>query len=338
MPGLKGKNIKKKQIADQINLFRSGSVVSTFVGAFGSSLRETRLTAILGYIIAQDPKPFLDLFGFRGVPTDVRLENRHEDDRSDILVTTTAGTGLIEAKVDATDPLKQSKRYDAKWKVLLTQYVPSRGEGTGKVRYLHWEQLAKRLRDLEKTSEPKIKFLCNDLISYLGEKRMIRNSGQPEIYAREINEPITLTMFLKAQMYGCDYEKRNRVADALYFAPHFGKKLAHTHPGIRVGISYIAKIEDVVVIEAWKELKDALKGHKKKFKKSQKWLNKALKFSKPIKTDWPWKKYGKRSFLFLSTPRLVFNPPVHKEKIQKGKGWLSKRVLSFDELFVGWEK
>jgi len=313
-------------------------VVSTFVGAFGGSIRETRLTAILGYIIAQDPKPFLDLFGFQGEPTDVRLENRHEDDRSDILVTTTVGTGLIEAKVDATNPLKQSKRYDAKWKVLLTQYVPSRSEGAGKVKYLHWEQLVKALRAIGKKSDPKIKFLCSDLISYLEEKRMIRNSGQPEIYAREINEPVTLGIFLKAQMYGCDYEKRNRVAESLYFAPHFGKSIAKKHPGIRVGISYIAKIEDVVVIETWKELMDAMKAHKKKFKKTQKWMNMAKTYIKPIRSAWKWKKNHKRSFLFLSPPRLVFNPPVHKEKIQKGKGWLSKRVLSFDELFVGWEK
>ena len=41
-------------------------------------------------------------------------------------------------------------------------------------------------------------------------------------------------------------------------------------------------------------------------------------------------------FLFLSKPRLVFNPPVLKDNLQKGKGWLSKRTFSFDELFEAW--
>ena len=51
--------------------------------------------------------------------------------------------------------------------------------------------------------------------------------------------------------------------------------------------------------------------------------------------SWGWKD-ARRSFLFLGTPRLVFNPPVKKEKLQKGKGWLSKRFLSFDTLFDAW--
>lgn len=73
--------------------------MSTFVGAFGASLRETRLMALLGSLIALEPEPFLNLFGFSGTARSVRLENRHQDDRSDILVETTAGTGVIEAKV-----------------------------------------------------------------------------------------------------------------------------------------------------------------------------------------------------------------------------------------------
>ena len=42
-----------------------------------------------------------------------------------------------------------------------------------------------------------------------------------EIYAREINEPITLALFIKGHIYGCNYEKRNKVVRAQYFAPHF---------------------------------------------------------------------------------------------------------------------
>lgn len=49
---------------EEIELLRGGSVVSSFAGAFGGALRETRLTALLGYLIALEPRPFLDQFGF----------------------------------------------------------------------------------------------------------------------------------------------------------------------------------------------------------------------------------------------------------------------------------
>ena len=41
--------MRKAADKEQIDLLRCGSVVSSFAGAFGSSLRETRLTAMLGY-------------------------------------------------------------------------------------------------------------------------------------------------------------------------------------------------------------------------------------------------------------------------------------------------
>src|SRR5689334_22139306 len=108
----------------EIELMRGGDLVSTLTGAFGQSLQETRLTALLGYLIALSPQPFLDLFGFRGLPQRVCLEQRHNDGRSDILIETNIGTGIIEAKVDATDPLTQSHRYPAKWIGLLTHRIP----------------------------------------------------------------------------------------------------------------------------------------------------------------------------------------------------------------------
>jgi len=51
--------------------------------------------------------------------------------------------------------------------------------------------------------------------------------------------------------------------------------------------------------------------------------------------DWGWVDC-RRTFLFLDEPRLVFNPSIKKEKLQKGKGWLSKRVFSFDTFFEAW--
>jgi hypothetical protein len=80
---------------ERIELLRGGSVISSFAGSFGGSLRETRLTAMLGYVIALAPQRFCEQFGFRGTPLTVTLEMREELDRSDILIETTLGRGVI---------------------------------------------------------------------------------------------------------------------------------------------------------------------------------------------------------------------------------------------------
>lgn len=150
-----------------------------------------------------------------------------------------------------------------------------------------------------------------------------------EIYAREINDEESLALFLKGQMYGCRYEKRSLLAEALYFAPHFGMRIARNHPGVHVGISYIASIERIEVGETRSDLLEAVKEVRGK-----NWLNSHMQFLQPLHRQWEWP--VKRSFLFLARPRLVFNPPVLKDALQKGSGWLSKRSFSFDTLFEAW--
>lgn len=315
---------------ERIELLRGGSVVSSFGGAFGSALRETRLTAMLGYLIALEPQKFCDFFGFRGRPLSVSLETRHESDRSDILVETTAGLGVIEAKVTATDPFSQAQKYPAKWRVLLTQHVASGEQKRLRdVRYFRWRDLAKPLEELRKSANSQVRFVSQDLLRYLGEHAMGKTSKPVEIYAREINNEETLALFLQAQMYGCHYQKGSRLAEALYFAPHFGQRIAHEHPGAKVGVSYIATIERVEVADTWKELLQIIRKVRGK-----QWLNGHMHLLQPLHRNWIWPR--KRSFLFLSKPRLAFNPPVLKESLQKGKGWLSKRTFSFDELFEAW--
>ena len=129
-------------VSEEIELLRGGSVVSTLVGAFGGYVRETRLTALLGYLIALEPLRFLEYFEFTGKPRHVSIEHRHGTDRSDILVETTHGLGVIEAKVGSIDPLEQSRKYSARWTVLLTQYMPSAAQkGMRGFKYVRWQQL-----------------------------------------------------------------------------------------------------------------------------------------------------------------------------------------------------
>ena len=160
---------------------------------------------------------------------------------------------------------------------------------------------------------------------------MISKHQSAEVYAREINEETTLELFLHGHMYGCKYEASRPVAEALYFAPHFGYSIADAYPGIHRGISYIASIKRVEVVSTFAELVNMTKEIRKGM-----WYRQNAPLLAPLRkwTDW---KIGRRvTFLYLGEPHLVFNPPVQKENLQKGKGWLSRRTFSFDDLFKAW--
>lgn len=317
---------------EKIELLRGGAIVTSLASSFGSGLRETRLTAMLGYLIALVPGEFCKMFGFSGIPMSVALETRHDRDRSDILVRTTEGVGIIEAKVGRHDPFDQALQYPARWRVLLTEYLPTqRDKRKNGCCYLRWRALLPLLEKLGKSNTAEIRFISRDLRHYLEEHHMIPKSESVEIYAREINEETTLSLFLHGRMYGCNYKASSRLPEALYFAPHFGQAIASNHPGVHVGISYLAKIQSVEVVESFQDLCDiaaVLRG--------KAWYNKNSALIKPV-SAWDWKKTDpRRSFLFLDKPRLVFNPPINKDNLQEGKGFLNKHFFSFDNFFEAW--
>jgi hypothetical protein len=316
---------------ERIELLRSGSVVSSLAGAFGNALRETRLTAMLGYVMALEPQRFCELFAFRGRPLSVSLETRYASDRSDILVETTAGRGVVEAKVSTADPLRQSLKYPADWRALLTEHsAPDKQKGMSAIKYLRWRDLVKPLQQLARSRDNRVRFVSRDLITYLEDHALIKTNNSVEIYAREINNQKTLALFLEAQMYGCRYEKQTRLAEALYFAPHFGQRIARMHSGVQAGVSYIARIKHAEAIVTWKDFLQTVE----EFNGKQ-WLNSHMRLLENMRRGSDWRG-TKRNFLFLSKPRLVFNPPVPKENLVKGTGFLGKRFFSFDELFAAW--
>lgn len=318
---------------EQIELLRGGSVVSSLTGSFGRAIKETRLTAILAYLMALEPMPFLERFGFQGSASSISIESNEEEGRSDIRVETTKGIGIIEAKVGGQNPYKQSTKYKANWRILLTQYTPSEKEKyLTKVRYISWFDIGNLLTSLSKSLNLKVKFVSRDLLDYLETHKMIKTKKPVEIYAREINEPVSLKLFLKARLYGEPYKKNSRLTQALYFAPHFAKNIRRDYPGVHRGISYIAKIERIELVDSWNNLRHLIQRYRGKI-----WLKQNKFFIDPLYKSWDWGKDKKRYFLFLGEPYLVFNPPVQKEYLQKGSGWLSKRFLSFDELFCAWQ-
>jgi hypothetical protein len=314
--------------AEEIQLMRGGELVSNLLGAFGLTLKETRLTAWLGYLLSMHPEPLMPLFGFTGVVMAVRLETKHDDGRSDILVETSHGLGVIEAKVGATDARAQSHRYPARWRALLTSAHGTNGSAA--LRNVHWQHLADRLDAVARSSSPPYRFLVAQFNNYLEEHHMIKGTESLEIYAREINEPVTLALFIQGHIYGCRYEKNNKVKRAQYFAPHFGASIARHQPGISIGVSYVAKVEQVFVATTWTEFMDGVCEYR-----GRQWWSSHEELMRSLHRAWGWNTED-RSFLLLGEPRLAFNPPIRKEKLQSGKGWLSRRFFSFDDLFAAW--
>jgi len=313
-----------------IPIYRGGSVVSSLANSFGGSLKETRLTAIIGYLISLAPEPFLKQFDIKEKLIEINLELSEDGGRSDIQLVTRRGTAVIEAKTEFIDPLKQAQCYNAKSRILLTNYNPGSHVSGRKARYTTWQDIADVCAGLCKNHDYRVKFLSQDLITYLKEHKMIKRDDVVEIYAREINEEKSLALFLHGELYGCDYERGGKITKTNYFAPHFGQKIAKRHPGISVGISYIAKIETIEIAESIEDVKNIIRKVRGK-----PWLKKNMHLVQPILDEWSWKNV-RRNFLFLGEPRLVFNPPVKKELLQKGKGWLNRRYLTFDDLFKAW--
>ncbi len=320
---------------ESVDLLRGGNTVRSLFGSFGASLRETRLTSILGYLIAQEPAPWRRLFHIHDPLSLVRVEFSQKTGRADIWLECASESIVVEAKVTGADPTGQSRKYKADRAVLISDHFPHSNQLSGVDLYFNWTQIASFLQSeyLDATrGRPHLNFLAKEVVRYMAENNLIRSGSILEVYVREINHPATLRLFLKGQLYSCPYQKAGKAGQAIYFAPHFGQKLARALPGIYSGISFVAKIEAVEVLNTWNQFLQAVKRHR-----GARWLNSNKEVSSPIRREL---RQGKeqKTFLFLSEPRLVFNPPINKNLLQGGTGFLSKRAFSFDELFEAWGK
>ncbi len=319
---------------EEVVLYRGGNPSSSLLNAFGASLRETRITAALGYLISQAPIQFKRLLQMPSHITEVAVEKYQEGDRLDIYIKTDKTDYVIEAKVSSIDPFRQASRYRAKNKILLTNFIPSAGDaGKKHVSYVKWENVSALLRELRKSPIAAVKFVSNDLLKYMEEHGMINSSISNEVYIRELSEE-SIVCSLKAGVYGCDYEKNSRITSSLYFAPHFTAQASRHQPAIQQGISYVARIIDVFVAGGWADFAKNLKDRNGKV-----WWRNHKAFLETIH-NWNWDNHKQRHFLILDKPILVFNPPIRKEFLQshpkKGPGMLGKYYFTFEQLFRAW--
>jgi hypothetical protein len=320
-------------------IIRSNSSSSDLLSAFGSRTKETRLTAILGYLFFLKHTELLELFQIRDEIKSVQLEYVINKQRADILVIAGNTITIIEAKLYFDDPylqiLKQAKEIRLRkefkgYKIklfALTQYKFNKQQG--KVKYIFWNEIHKALLNT-KQLQSNVKILGEEMAKHMENQGLVKSEDRYEVYAREVNAEINLKFFLQGCIYFCKTENNNKIERCSYFAPHFGAKISSIIPGIQQGISYIAKIKEVEYVKAKDVAKfnAIVKKHNIRFFRYMQQNNYTSSNSINFNLD--------HKILLLERPAMVFNPPIQKGRLQKGSGWLSKKYFAFSDLFDAW--
>lgn len=320
--------IPLKRSKKDVAILRNSIVLTSFLGVFGSDLKEVRLTSTLGYLIAQTPEEFKKLFKLKNDILSVNVEEREEAGRVDIKIRTAKENIDLEAKVNTIDATVQSQKYAGKHKILLSNHIPSlRQRKSKRIQYVNWDEVHNVLKVLSTRNFSSVKFIATEIIKYLQSHHVISMTKPIEIYLREINDEASLNLFLKSGFYCCDYKSNSNLYKAIYFAPHFGLHIEQEHAGIQCGISYIARIERLEVVDDWKHLSEVIRKVR-----GQLWVRKNKQYLDKIHHNWVWGN-NRRIIFFLAKPINIFNPAIKKSNLQAGTGRLSKSFLSFDELF-----
>ena len=174
----------------------------------------------------------------------------------------------------------------------------------------------------------KQRVLSEEFMKHL-EEGMV-NTNKKEVYARDVNKLTNMSLFLQAQVYFC--KAKDNMYKCSYFTPYFGNKISTISPGIKEGLSYVAKIESHIEVNSFEELVNTIKMHVKKEKlKLDKDYIEAL--IKQVKDDEKYDETIPHILLLLGKPRMLFNPPIEKSFLMDGKGFLSKNYYEFEELF-----
>ena len=314
--------------SDSVPLLRAGRVVSGLLGAFGSQLQETRLTGALGYFCSLEPASSAEFFGFPGTPVAISVEHPTEEGRSDIRIETDEGVGIVEAKLGAWDPHDQAIKYPADWRVSLNGIpLTAMDSNSSLVRSISWRQTGLWLQKCRPQCRPISRIVAEEILHHLEDYNMISRQRPVEIYARDLGDADSVRLFLEFGLYLCPFKANSRLAEALYFAPCLSTNGAAVYPGLRAGLSHIARIEQVEVATTLNSAIGFLKGLPRKH-----FSAKALPAVKGLLHDRKWTASG-TFVLLLGQRRMLFHPPIPKKLLQRGDGFLSTHFFSFDQLF-----
>ena len=325
--GAEGKFMKNETI-----IIRSNSETNNLISAFGVGVKETRLTSFLGYLFSLDIHDLNRYFQIEYPIINIILEKKLDTQRCDIVIETTNSTIIIEAKKNNSDTSSQLKKqyqeYVTAKKVYVISLTRNNHNYNNEIISRSWSGV---YDVLQKTSynNYKQRVLSEEFMNHLADIGMV-NLNNKEVYARDVNKIPNLSLLLQARVYFC--KANDNIYKCSYFAPYFGNKVSKISPGIKEGMSYIAKIEHHVEVNSFEELSNTIKLHmkKNKLKTDKEYIDKLIL---EVKEDEKYDEKIPHLLLLLGKPRMLFNPPIGKAFLMDGNGFLSKQYYEFEDLF-----
>lgn len=325
---------------------RGQTEVRTFLSALGFS-RETRLTAVLGYLISQAPEQFTAaLVGRRFRVTRVRIEPTEEDRRYDVVVEGPARRVVIEAKLGFQQRTAQVRAYLRRLRsqtgtsadlVLLDRgslpLAAELRELQGRVPkgcrliFRQWDHVARVCRVLAQRrafqqSHPLAAALARDLAAHLQEEQMDLTQGR-EVYVRQLRGS-SLDLFFRHRIYTCQVRFGPYASQHGYFAPLFTSRAPQdmakfSSVPIKAGLSWVAPILAAATLR-YADLGHFLKQHGvPEPKRAEELIRKGSRG-------------GQVFLLALGKPFNLFTVPLSSKALGV-KGMLGQRSLRFSELF-----
>ena len=336
-----------------LRLTRANQDVGSFLSVLGS-LRETRLTAVLGFLVSRFPEEFGPLLGFRHLPADeISVEETDAGDRYDVLIRQSGETHIIEGKIGPTQRVDQLLRYVRSVRrtrgrrPALTvvddgsEFSQSRQSAFQQVnrqvkslRFVTWSQVAEVCHGISGkrrffNADSMGTVIAREMATHLKENNMT-TEAQPEIYLRDVSDTTSVQLYFRHNLYKCQTKFYNSARRNLYFAPYFTRKMANAISQdnlvpIGEGISFVSRVQKVQVIET-RDVLAYLKANKHPKPKDA---------AEVIRQN-----HRAREVLLmaLGEPRLMFVSPVTKAKLSRvipfGKGAMGSRSCTFDDLLA----
>jgi hypothetical protein len=335
-----------------LRLSRSSQDVGSFLSALGS-LRETRLTAALGFLVARFPADFGPLLGLKITQADeISIEETDAGDRYDVLIRNSGQEHIIEGKLGPSQRIDQLLRYiknrrqSGRPKPALTvvddgsEFAQSRQQAFQKVRrtvsrlrFVTWSDVAKVCQGITRKkknfkADPLGTIIAQDLATHLKENNMT-TEPQPEIYLREVSNVPSVRLYFQHHIYKCQSRYYKSARGNLYFAPYFTGPTAERVSEVNLvpvgeGISFVSRVNSVQVV-AKKDVLQFLKERKHPSpKEASEIIRKSVREKEIV-------------LMLLGAPRLLFMSPVTKKKLKEkvggfGLGALGSRSCSLDDL------
>lgn len=311
-----------------LRLTRSRQDVQSFLSVLGG-LRETRLTAVLGYLVSRFPKEFGARLGFNTSPTDeISVEETENGDRYDVLIRASGEVHIIEGKIGPKQNADQLLRYikSCKRKPSLTviddgfefRHFDQRdfakvAHAVRKLHFVTWADIARMCQTIirsqrNRQNDPTGTIVAQELFIHLQENHMT-DDPRPEIYLRDVSTIDSVKLFFRHHIYKCQPSFYNSARRNLYFAPYFTRNTTNqvreeNLVPLGEGISFIAQIQKVQLVDK----KDVLP------------CLRAEKHPNPEEATKLIREHHREEEVLLMTlgePRLLFVSPITKIKLHR---------------------